>query len=491
MNTEAILENSKAVQTYAKQGSIEFHDGPLKLPESMTPLESWEMLGSFIKQQEEVTEFVENFSCLPEDGAASLNRVLVDLYGWSTGIPTPGFFGSSPPQMITIKTGVSTKIQVPFGRLSLPNLDKGYVDCGFWRDKGIVCFKLSAKCKRKDERFIKELFTRVNKELTASSIYKGQCFSIEFCNDAGEQLDFPEINFIDVSKYDKNKLVLSKAIERALQLSLWTPIENFKEVTDNLGNIKRGILFAGPYGTGKTLSISATAKMAVEKGYTVVYAKRSKEIKQALEVARRYQNPMSILVAEDIDVMLTSKDGRDDTFNSVINMIDGMDTKHDQIITLLTTNNINGIEPSAIRQGRISAKIIFTQPDAYATEKLIRLNAGKLLPASEDIKDVAELLAGMNPAEIEECVTLSKYAAINSSGKCNKILLDDLIEAAHYMQEQAKLQRDIEDENKPIKTPSLDAALSELLGSNKSIKELANLENQTKALVENIHSAVT
>jgi len=145
-----MTKNTKLVKDGSAYSTadVKFHKGPMMLPDDMTHEQAYKMLGRLIRQQEEETSFSVEFDCLPQDGAAALNAVLVNLYGWSTGIPTPGFFGPEPPEMMTVHTDVDITIQVPWGRLALPNLDKGFVHTGLVRSNGLVVFQLSAVCKR-------------------------------------------------------------------------------------------------------------------------------------------------------------------------------------------------------------------------------------------------------------------------------------------------------------------------------------------------------
>jgi len=110
---------------------IQYHDGPLLLPQSLSLNKAIKMLCRLRDQQEETTEFSRTFDCLPQDGLFALNAVLVQTYGWSTGVPTPGFFGDSPPEMKTIEIDYDKKTEVPMGRLALPNLDGGFLDTNF------------------------------------------------------------------------------------------------------------------------------------------------------------------------------------------------------------------------------------------------------------------------------------------------------------------------------------------------------------------------
>jgi hypothetical protein len=47
---------------------------------------------------------------VPLDGAYAFHRAIANKYGWSQGVPTPGFFGSKPPQMIGVQISITWHI---------------------------------------------------------------------------------------------------------------------------------------------------------------------------------------------------------------------------------------------------------------------------------------------------------------------------------------------------------------------------------------------
>lgn len=421
------MKDQKSLSVEHRIASIERHDGKFLIPEAWSIPQAIDTLTEYNDMQQREVEVKASFECLPQDGAVALNSVLTDVYGFVT-TTRPGFF-EKPPTMITVQTAVNTHIQVPWAKLELPKIG-GYIRPRY--NNGT--FELYAICKRHSENFVQDIFNRVREKIANDSIYRGQVISAEFV--LGE---LPIIRFVDVTDITVDQLILPEDVERAVSLSLWTPMVNHEREKV----FKRGVLLAGTYGTGKTLTATVTAGLAQSLGFTVVYARSTRDIKQAMELARMYMSPASMLVVEDIDTELAQ--GRSNALNDVINIIDGLDSKRDRIVTVMTTNKIDSIEPAAIRQGRISAKILFDYPDAPAVEKLIRMYAGDRVSDSADLSKVGKVLARMNPAEIEEAVNIARYAYLGLHGvEPVHLSSDDLLESAKYMREQADIQRRIE-----------------------------------------------
>src|SRR5690606_20126549 len=131
---------------------------------------------------------------------------------------------------------------------------------------------------------------------------------------------------------------------------------------------------------------------AVQNGITYLYVPRADELKDAIEFAKLYQNPASVVFCEDIDRV--TKGERSVAMDDILNIIDGIDTKTANIMVVLTTNHMDNINPAMLRPGRLDAVIPVTPPDAKAVERLIRVYAKGAVRADEDLAHVGATLAG-------------------------------------------------------------------------------------------------
>jgi hypothetical protein len=77
------------------------------------------------KDEETINSVHEVLDAYPEDALVALNMAMKREVWLGIAIPTPSFFGPTPPQIITIKTGPKPKdsVQVPFGRFTLPGVE--------------------------------------------------------------------------------------------------------------------------------------------------------------------------------------------------------------------------------------------------------------------------------------------------------------------------------------------------------------------------------
>jgi transitional endoplasmic reticulum ATPase len=435
------------------------HGTKLILPEDMSVDQGIDLLKRRKKYLEEIVEFREVFDVFPWDGANALDLTLTKIYGWSPAEATPSFFGPEPPKMLSIEVAYGITRQVPWGRFSLPGI-KGHIDCTAQKKNGRYHFAISATVTREHEPAIQKLFKQLREELATNSIYSGKAFKLRFRDDSGEDLPMPEPKFIVTDDISREQLIYSKAVQDQIETNLFTPLERTADCVKNGIPVKRGILLGGPYGTGKSLAAKVASKLAVDNGITFIYVQRADELADAVSFAKLYSVPACAIFCEDID---RAMDGtRDKAMDDILNIIDGIDTKSTNIITVLTTNNLAGIHPAMLRPGRLDAVIEVLPPDAEAVERLIRYYAGASLDESTDLSKVGAILQGKIPAVIAEVVKRAKLAQLRLQDKGTKVVglsEEALVIAAHSIESQVALIN----KQETAKVPTIETVIAEIV----------------------------
>lgn len=459
MNLQAILENGDGNTLDAigrdqsiKVTQIEYSDGPMKLPNGMSYDQAIELLKRRKKYETEETNFLETFDVFPWDGAHAINVVLKEKFGWASQTPTPGFFGDTPPAMITVEVGPNLFTQVPWGSFSLPGV-AGRMETGVGAKDGRMCFQLSAVVQRKDEATIQDIFARVRSYLNQNSIYRGQAIKIRFRDDNGKKIRMPEPKFMDLNGTHEDMVIYSDDVQAQVKTNLFVPVTRVHDCLLNDIAIKRGVILGGPYGTGKTMAAMVAAKLATDNGITFVYVAHADELSDALKFAQQYQSPACVVFCEDIDRSVSGE--RSVAMDDILNLIDGIDTKKANIITVLTTNHLENINAAMLRPGRLDAVIEVLPPDAKAVVRLIQLYAGEALDPRADLADVGVVLSGQIPAVIAEVVKRAKLAqlGLQSKGtKVEKLTTAALLTSARSMRSQIDLLKR-QSEKKPEEKP--------------------------------------
>lgn len=370
------------------------------------------------------------------DGALALMEGLEIVFGMALQqtevVEMAGRKLKIPPRLISIETGLDETTKVPWGQFMLPGIDDGYVECGVQRDnKGRFIFVVNAKVKHKNEEMIGKLIDVTRRIAKTKSIYKGKAISIRFTNDDGDQLQLPSPRFMRLP--DVN-VIFKKSLQDAIDSNILALIRHTDEVRQMGTPLKRGILFGGPYGTGKTLSATMVAKECLNNGWTFIYCEKIEELPDVLAMAQFYY-PV-VVFGEDIDRVVGIE--RTEEVNKILNTLDGINSKSDEIITIITTNHVEKINDAMRRPGRIDRAFEIGPPDAEAVERLIRHYGRGTVAENTDLTGVGKLLDGKIAAVIREVVEAAKLSALwRSNGKSSLVLAQDLeIAATTYLEER-------------------------------------------------------
>lgn len=414
----------------------------IEVPQNM---ELGDVIKSLILLQEQEEEYVgirAEIDVYPSDGAHALTLALKEKFGWQRMVPT-GFFGSKPPMMLDVDVGPrGESVQVPWGRMEIPGID-GFLQTDADMKDGRLIFVLAGKVKRKHERKVKEIVDLVRTVARERSIYRSKAIRVTFESDGETMwgpLPSPAPTFMDLS--GNLELIFSDKVMRQISANLFTPIVASEAAKAAGVPTKRGVLLAGPYGTGKTQTAHVAAKLATEAGFTFIYLDDVAELGKAIRFAAHYEP--AVIFAEDLD---RAVENRTDAANQIMNVIDGIESKNQEIFVVLTTNHVDKIHPAMLRPGRLDQVIYVSPPDAKAAEKLVRTYARHTLEPGADLREVGEALNGEIPAVIREVVESAKLYRLDSARESGekvdggKLLIrpQDLLDAALGMTEQRRL----------------------------------------------------
>ena len=428
-----------------KDVDVERKGHKIIMPEGMSHKKAIEWHMRMMEEEEKEIGIVEHIEAYPLDGALALMKALKTRFGWTSLEPERSFFGSNPPTMVGLEVAMNKKVQVPWGRIAIPGV-AGYLVSGLVRVDGRRMYSLQGKTQMRHKDLVHQIAEDIRKILAEESIYKGAAIRVQFpdVSDDDDTDDFdPTQNmpkFMDVNRIQPSELIFSKGIDDDIQNTLWTPIEKTDLCRQAGIPLKRGFLFEGPYGTGKTMAANVTARICVENGWTFIYITDVNQLNQAMHFARMYQP--AVIFAEDFD-QTEQEDNyrRTSSLNEVLNTIDGIGFKHSEIMVVLTTNHVERISQAMLRPGRLDTIISVRAPDAEAVERLIKLYGRGMLDMYEDVATAAKKLEGQIPAIIREVVERSKLAAITRNDTAH-ITASDLNIAADGMVRHLELLKE-------------------------------------------------
>jgi DNA polymerase III delta prime subunit len=320
------------------------------IPKRMTKLEAAHELQLQHAEEEKIVEKVKIFEGWAyNDALVAIMRVSRDTFGWINAQKTKDFFGNDVlPQEVKVQTGVESWEDCFVGEFRIGAWDDAVCEVGATgrRDRQAY-IKITAK--RKFGGRIDEFFLAVEEELKERSIYKGKCL-----------LWSQDYGFSFIENRGSDEIVLNENEQLVLDNFIIKPILSGKKE-------KRGILFAGPYGTGKTETALKIGRVANEVGQTFIYCK-DRNLSAVLDIAKHYQP--SIVFVEDIDEMASGERGEE--INDLLNTIDGIQTKGQGITLIMTTNHKEKINQAFRRPGRIDVVLNFDLPNKPTIAKMYR-----------------------------------------------------------------------------------------------------------------------
>lgn len=408
------------------------HDGPgIQIPEDMELDDAINILQRKRDEENETRSISSTIPAFPYDGAHALAIAMEEMFGYVVSARCGLCNRNHNENMKLAVDAKGTTVDVPWGAFHVPGID-GTVSTGYARDGKRFIFRIQAEVKGKHVAKVNELIERTKEVVRTRSIYKGKAISVKFTDDEGQTLSIPDIKFVDVS--EATEPIFSLALEDKLRHDVLSYVTHSERVRPlNGGTLKRGVLLAGPYGTGKTLTAAWIARKATENGFTFIYVEKPSEYYLAHLLARAYQP--AILFAEDVESI--AGHGRTTEVNQLLNVLDGADSKRFDIITVFTTNHGPDISKAMFRPGRIDIVMVVDAPDAEAAVRLAAHYAGGLIVEGEDFSQAGERLANKIPATIKEAVARARIRAVTRDGDPNaRINNNDLVFAAESIENE-------------------------------------------------------
>ncbi len=216
-----------------------------------------------------------------------------------------------------------------------------------------------------------------------------------------------------------------------------------------------GIILFGPPGTGKTLLATAIAGEAgvpfisangssFNEIYVGAGAKNVRDLyAQARQLAKSSESKTAIVFIDEADAVAGRRGGSsnregDNTLNALLGELDGVQTKEEndiKVITIFATNR-RDLFDSAFRKGRIDMEFKIDDPrfSEKARREILEINAKDKPFKNQDEKkklldDLAKTSAGMSGAELADVIKRSYRKTLYKDRKATYITKKDITDA--------------------------------------------------------------
>lgn len=418
MNEKQVLEMLVAAMQgngKVKVAEVERFGDKIILPNGMQTKNAIDILTAKMKQEEEYTIFTSTLPLNPYDGAYIIGLAAEALFG----VVVMESRGGRPPVSLEVPIDhEGHTVKVPWGAFRVPNVE-GTISTSYSWDGDRVVSSIVAEVKGKHSEQMQALFDMARELAKTHSIYKGKAIAVKFTNDSGEQLPLPEIKFLNLNAAQPP--IFSADVEEKLQHDLYAYVTLPTEtIMDIAGQLTRGVLLAGKYGTGKTMLAAHLGRLAVANGFTFTLCEPQDAI-EAIKFGHQYGPSFNFV--EDVDKLDANQQ------RELMNALDGIQSKDMRVITVFTTNHHEKVNRGLLRHGRIDLALEIGYPDAAAAMRIARHYAGQHI-ANEDFTQAAQLLGGNTPPAIREAVKRAMVRAAARDPRNYAITCADLISAA-------------------------------------------------------------
>ena len=398
------LLESVARKSYTPDQGVVRHKLPpnqVSIPETMRTAEAAKMLSEKAAAEAEVKPFVHDFDFRPMDGANAVRQVMLRYFG-TTG---KGVMGQNAD--LTINVDHDTKIKVPWGRFSFAPLH-GHIELTTNRNNEYGdCFRLIVFAPGEMESAADGLAVLVEDYLREFSIYKGKAFTIT--KDPNSRMG-EEIKYLRL--VEDPTVTYNKEVEGQLQDTIWATCE-FPEYMSKKLKVKTNLkaLLHGPYGTGKSECLRRTAQIATKFGRTYIQFPTKgnlEDLTRTISVARQHQP--SIIAIEDIESLM---ENGDPTFNAKLSsLVDGVETKDDEVMIMMTSNHPEKLPKLMLRRGRVDALIYVGPLERDALERMVKAVIGiENLDPNTDFNAIFGVMEGWTPSFIRSTFEDAKRSA--------------------------------------------------------------------------------
>lgn len=400
--TAAMSSSISAEEIVFEQGGDKFI-----FPEKAEPRDVVRAAQRWAKSQESIVGFNESIrSAIPTDAAIVFTQMVNEMYPMLTMEGDFSMFGYTPPQVVSVTVGENETYDLYLGNLVLPGFKSDESLRVHMKHDGIW---LSCEVRRHREKEIKDLIARARRTVSTSTIFQGKVLRFPDVSwyereEFNVATDTPVI--VNVNRINPSDLILNPPEQAAIGADVFGRI-NLNDEFANEG-LERGdkFVFAGPYGTGKSMSIAVAMHYAINQGWTVIQFDKASQLTQAMEIAKQMQSNNTkgvLMIVEDVELALPV-DKKDEEMTELSGQIDGANKDFQNTVLLMTTNEVQQIHPLFLRRCTV---INFEMPQEEARIALIKNYLGKWNSKNIDYSTVANAMTVKNPADADDLVIFS------------------------------------------------------------------------------------
>jgi hypothetical protein len=330
-------------------------------------------------------------------------------------------------------------IQAPLERVQLPSAAGENLDCLL---RGLLLFRRGGKpsvVAVRPPRFSGEMpvleviaaarevargtLTALLDEAQKASVYKGRVITIE--TGSSWRGEGAAVAFSELRPTAREDIVLPEELIRVAERNVLGMLKHSAALRAAGQSVRRGLLFHGPPGTGKTMMVRYLARACSEHTVILLTGPQQGLVREACQIARLLAP--SIVVMEDVDLVAEDREHNRcaAVLHELLNEMDGLGVR-DEVTFLLTTNRPEVLEPAlAARPGRVDQALAFPLPDAACRRRLFGVHGRGLDISGLEFDRWVAQTDGVSPAFIEELLRKSALIAAERGESATPLRLMD------------------------------------------------------------------
>jgi len=255
-------------------------------------------------------------------------------------------------------------------------------------------------------------FDDLQKRVENSKCYRGKILSFEENDDYRGQVAGVKVH--ELKRVEREQVILPEKTLELLDRNVIDFVRQRPELKQRGMNLKKGLLFFGPPGTGKTHTVHYLSRALPGTTTLVITSEQIGLLSRYMTLARLLQP--SLVIIEDADLIARQREEmgtcEEILLNKLLNEMDGLRADA-EIIFVLTTNRPEALEQALTsRPGRIDQAIEFPLPDETGRRQLAKLYTGNQRLELDAIELIVKKTEHTSAAFIKELMRRATQYAI-------------------------------------------------------------------------------